>query len=157
MAIRRVHYKTFIISHFLEIMDKSTDDSKHKKKIGALGENMACKFLMKRDFKILDQNYSKKWGEIDIVAKKDKIFHFIEVKTVVSHETNGSILSIMDRYRPEENVHYQKIKRLSRVIQTYLLDKKVPHETEWQIDVMAVFLDLGNKKAQFRFTENIII
>ena len=130
-------------------MDKTTDDPKHKKKIGALGENMACRFLVKHGFRILDRNYSKKWGEIDIVAEKDKIFRFIEVKTVVSYETN--------RYRPEENVHYQKLKRLSRVIQTYLLDKKVSYETEWQIDVLAVFLDLNNKKAKFRFTENIII
>ena len=137
-------------------MDKSNEDSKHKKKIGVLGENMACRFLVKQGFKILDRNYSKKWGEIDIVAEKDKIFRFIEVKTVVSsssladkHET--------DRYRPEENVHYQKLKRLSRVIQTYLLDKKVSYETEWQIDVLAVFLDIENKKAKFRWTENIII
>ena len=130
-------------------MDKTTNDPKHKKKIGALGENMACRFLVKRGFRILDRNYSKKWGEIDIVAEKDKIFRFIEVKSIVSYETN--------RYRPEENVHYQKLKRLSRVIQTYLLDKKVSYETEWQIDVLAVFLDLNNKKAKFRFTENIII
>ena len=130
-------------------MDKPTEDSKHKKKIGALGENMACRFLVKRGFKVLDRNYSKKWGEIDIVAGKDKILRFIEVKTVVSYET--------DRYRPEENVHYQKLKRLSRVIQTYLLDKKVSYETEWQIDVLAVFLDLETKKAKFRWTENIII
>ncbi|OGI74371.1 hypothetical protein A2W50_00405 [Candidatus Nomurabacteria bacterium RIFCSPHIGHO2_02_40_30] len=130
-------------------MDKTTNDPKHKKKIGALGENMACRFLVKRGFRILDRNYSKKWGEIDIVAEKDKIFRFIEVKSIVSYETN--------RYRPEENVHYQKLKRLSRVIQTYLLDKKVSYETEWQIDVLAVFLDLENKKAKFRFTENIII
>jgi putative endonuclease len=130
-------------------MDKSVEDSKHKKKIGALGENMACRFLMKRSFNVLDRNYSKKWGEIDIVAEKDKVLHFIEVKSVVSCAT--------DKYRPEENVHYQKLKRLSRVIQTYLLDKNVSYETEWQIDVIAVFLDLESKKAKFRFTENIII
>ena len=130
-------------------MKNAISDPKHKKKIGALGENMACRFLVKRGFKILDRNYSKKWGEIDIVAEKDKVFRFIEVKSIVSYETNG--------HRPEENVHYQKLKRLSRVIQTYLLDKNVSYETEWQIDVLAVFLDLENKKAKFRFTENIII
>ncbi len=130
-------------------MDKPVDNSKHKKKIGNLGENIACRFLVKRSFKILDRNYSKKWGEIDIVAEKEGILRFIEVKTIVSYET--------DRYRPEENVHYQKLKRLSRVIQTYLLDKKVSYETEWQIDILAIFLDIENKKARFRFTENIII
>ena len=87
---------------------------------------------------------------------KDKVLRFIEVKTVVSSSSSADKYET-DRYRPEENVHYQKLKRLSRVIQTYLLDKKVSYETEWQIDVMAVFLDLESKKARFRFTENIII
>lgn len=137
-------------------MDKPDNDPKHKKKIGALGENMASMFLMKRGFKVLDRNYSKKWGEIDIVAEKERILRFIEVKTVVSYLSANEGDETCN-YQPEENVHYQKLKRLSRVIQTYLLDKKVSYETEWQIDVIAVFLDLKNKKAKFRFTENIII
>ncbi|MBU4223686.1 YraN family protein, partial [Patescibacteria group bacterium] len=38
-----------------------------KQKIGELGENIACKFLMKHGHEILDRNYRKKWGEIDVV------------------------------------------------------------------------------------------
>jgi len=121
----------------------------HNKKIGSFGEKMAGMFLVKHGFDVLDRNYSKKWGEIDIVAKKRKILHFVEVKSVVSHGTMG--------YMPEENVHSWKLKRLARAIQTYLLEKNVPHETEWQIDVIAVFLDAKSKKASFRFTENIIM
>ena len=79
-------------------MNKLTDDSKHKKKIGVLGENMACRFLVKQGFKILDRNYSKKWGEIDIVAKKNKIFRFIEVKTVVSSSSSADKYET-DRYQ----------------------------------------------------------
>ena len=52
-----------------------------KRKIGDLGENLCVKHLVKHGFKILDRNYQKKWGEIDIVAKKSGIIHFIEVKT----------------------------------------------------------------------------
>lgn len=121
----------------------------HNKEIGILGENMACKFLMKHDFNIIDRNYSKKWGEIDIIAQKNKVLHFIEVKSVVSYGTT--------EYIPEENVHMWKIKRLVKAIQTYLIEKGVPHETEWQIDIIAVFLNNKDKKASFRFTENIII
>jgi putative endonuclease len=122
-----------------------------KQKIGQIGENMACKFLEKHGFEILDRNYRKKWGEIDIVAKKDGILRFVEVKAVshnVIHETD---------YRPEENVHPWKMKRLHRAIQTYLLEKKVSDETEWQLDILAVFLDLSARKAKFRFTENVIL
>jgi len=109
-----------------------------KQKIGELGENIACKFLMKHGHEILDRNYRKKWGEIDIVAQK-------EVKTV-SRETE---------HMPEENVHPWKRKRLARAIQTYLLEKE--SETEWQIDIMAVFLDFNSKKPKLRITKNVIL
>jgi putative endonuclease len=125
-----------------------------KQIIGRVGENTACKFLVKHGFEIIERNYWKKWGEIDIIAKKEGILHFIEVKTVscknldnAIHETNGN--------RPEENVHPWKLKRLSRVIQTYLLEKDI--DDEWQFDVIAVFLDLNKKEARIRFLENIIL
>ena len=118
-----------------------------KQKIGQIGESAACKFLMKQGYKILDRNYRKKWGEIDIVSKKAQKIHFIEVKAV-SRETG---------HLPEENVHPWKLKRLGRAIQTYLLEKKVSDETEWQLDVMAVFLDFKTRKARIRTTENVIL
>ena len=122
--------------------------------IGRIGEDVACKFLMKQGFSIVERNYWKKWGEIDIIAQKSNTWHFVEVKTVrrenlvdVSHET--------DEYSPEENVHPQKLKRLHRTIQTYLLEKDI--EDEWQLDVLAVFLDLEKKQARCRMTENVIL
>ncbi len=118
-----------------------------KQKTGEIGENIACKFLMKQGCKILDRNYRKKWGELDIVAQKDKVIHFVEVKTV-SHETE---------YMPEENIHPWKRKRLARAIQTYLLEKNVSDETEWQTDSLAVFLDFKTRRAKIRMTENIIL
>jgi putative endonuclease len=118
-----------------------------KQKIGEIGENIAQRFLVKQGFEIKDRNYRKKWGEIDIVAEKDKILHFIEVKTV-SHITE---------HQPEESVHLWKQKRLARVIRTYLLEKKISEEMEWQIDIIAVLLDFKTRKAKIRMTENIIL
>ena len=122
-----------------------------KQVVGKLGEDLACVFLEKHGYKIIDRNYRKKWGELDIVANKDGVLHFVEVKSVshnVTHETD---------YQPEENVHPWIIKRLYRAIQTYLLEKNVSDETEWQLDILAVFLDLTTRKAKFRFTENVIL
>ncbi len=123
--------------------------------VGRMGEKTACMFLMKRGFDIVEQNYWKKWGEIDIIARNKGKVHFVEVKTVsrenirdVSHET-------LDEYRPEENIHHEKLKRLSRVIQTYLLEKS--YEGEWQFDVVAVFLDIKNREARCRYIENVVI
>ena len=47
---------------------------------GILGEDRACVFLKKQGFDILARNFRSKFGEIDIIALKDEILHFIEVK-----------------------------------------------------------------------------
>ena len=101
--------------------------AKHNE-LGVIGEEIACKFLVKHGFKVILRNYRKKWGEIDIIAEKDEKIHFIEVKSVsclpamfaragenpdVSYEKGG--------YRAEDNLHPQKIKRLSRLIFLYLI------------------------------------
>ena len=41
-----------------------------KQKVGEIGENVACRFFVKQNFTIIERNYWKKWGEIDIIAKK---------------------------------------------------------------------------------------
>ena len=134
-----------------------------KQKTGELGENIAVRFLVKHGFTILDRNYTKKWGEIDIVAEKDNKLYFIEVKSV-NHETLNTFIpksynSSDERYqpRPEDNMHPWKLKRLSRTIQTYLLSKKIAEEKEWQVDLLVVFLDLKSKKAKVKVVKDIIL
>ena len=130
-------------------------------KIGEIGENITIKFLMKQGFEVLDRNYTKKWGEIDIVAQKGSQIHFIEVKSKsvpkyatekqnVNHET-------IDNYQAEDNMHPWKLKRLSRVIQTYLLSKNVHEDIEWQVDLVVVFLDIESKKAKIKVVNDIIL
>ena len=125
-------------------------------KTGEIGENIATKFLMKHDFSILDRNYTKKWGEIDIIAEKANKIYFIEVKSV-ARETLSDVLHETSSYRPEDNMHPWKLKRLSRTIQTYLLSKKIPDEKEWQVDLLVVFLDIKNKKAKIKVVSDIIL
>jgi putative endonuclease len=122
--------------------------------IGKKGEKVAEKFLMKHGFKILDRNYTKKWGEIDLVALKDKKLYFIEVKSVSRENLSGEIF---DKYKPEDNMHQWKMQRMSRTIQTYLLDKKIEENIEWQVDLVVVFLDLKNKKARVKVVNDIIL
>jgi len=103
-------------------------------------------FLMKRGFKIIERNYRKKWGEIDIIVEKDGVLHFVEVKAISN-----------PNFRPEDAVRAWKKKRMSRAIRTYLLDRKIPDETDFRIDIAAVFLDFTHKKARIRILENIIL
>ncbi|MEK9181558.1 MAG: YraN family protein [Patescibacteria group bacterium] len=127
-----------------------------KQKIGEIGETVAVKFLMKHAFSILDRNYTKKWGEIDIVAKKDSKLYFIEVKSVASETLDDVIRETGDGHRPEDNMHPWKLKRLSRIIQTYILAKKLD-DIEWQVDLLVVYLDLKSKKAKVKVVSDIIL
>src|SRR3989338_8039672 len=106
-----------------------------KQKIGQIGEDCACEYLRKEGYKILDRNYNRKWGELDIVAQKGKQVHFIEVKSVSRVISNGQEdLSQVtsDSYRPEDNMHPWKLQRLSRAVQSYLLEKDIGEEVDWQ-------------------------
>lgn len=135
-----------------------------KQKIGRIGENIAVKYLKNKGFSIICLNYRKKYGEIDIIAQKGEILHFIEVKTV-SHENFASFLGDSsnnvsretDHYRPEDNIHPYKLKRLARTIQVYLLEKFTKSEPEWQFDAITVRLDMKTRRAKVKFLENIII
>ena len=126
-------------------------------KIGEIGENLAIKFLMKHGFTILDRNYTKKWGEIDIVAEKESKIHFVEVKSVSRTVLDNVNRETLDQYKPEDNMHPWKLKRLSRTIQTYLLSQNIPEEKEWQMDLFIVFLNLRDKKAKIEVVKDIVL
>ncbi|MEK7558244.1 MAG: YraN family protein [Patescibacteria group bacterium] len=115
---------------------------------GALGEDIASIFLKNKGFAVVERNYRKRWGEIDIICKKEKVIHFVEVKTVVGKISSGIM--------PEENVHREKLKRLFRTIETYCAQNKTG-DGEWQLDVIAIFLDIDSKEARVRMTENIVV
>lgn len=132
----------------------------NSQKIGELGEDIACKFLTKHGYSVLERNYTKKWGEIDIIAEKNDTLYFIEVKSksvsnldFVSHLFDGKA---NETGRPEDNMHPWKLKRLSRTIQTYLIHKRIGN-TSWQFDLLVVYLDIDQRKARVRKVENIIL
>ena len=52
-----------------------------KNKIGIAGEQLVADYLQQKGFTILERNYYKRFGEIDIIAKKDSVLAFVEVKT----------------------------------------------------------------------------
>jgi len=126
-------------------------------KTGEIGENIAERFLVKQGFSVIERNYTKKWGEIDLVAQKDKKLYFIEVKSVARANLTNVTHETLDNYRAEDNMHPWKLKRLSRTIQTYLLEKKTPEDTEWQVDLLVVYLDLEGKKARVKVESDLIL
>ncbi len=135
--------------------NKNEDRRTIKRKIGDRGEDIACRYLENRGFRIITRNYLKPYGEIDIVALKGCEYHFIEVKTVSREIGKGSVIHETG-YRPEDNIHRWKIERLSRVIQAYLLERNLYDEL-WIFDVISIYLDLKSGRAAVHFIENVII
>lgn len=127
-----------------------------KNEIGALGEQIAVNYLQKQGFTILDTNYQKKWGEIDIVARETNIVHFVEVKTV-SYETKAVLSNAVaqETWSPEDNVHFKKIQRMNRTIESWLLENDC--ELDWQIDIAAVRIVPCEKYAAVKYIPNIIL
>lgn len=123
-----------------------------RKRVGKAGEDIACQFLEHKGFKILERNYRKPWGEIDIIAEKAGIVRFVEVKAV-SRESLPDISREMD-YRPEEMVTPSKLKKVARTAALYMENKR--DVREYQIDVVGVIVDLNTRKARCRLIEQAL-
>lgn len=122
-----------------------------KRAVGDVGEKVARTYLEKQGFFVVEQNHLRPWGEIDIVATKDGRLYFFEVKTVTREPGSGG------GFRPEDNMHRNKIRRLQRVIQTFLFQNKRFSDTTWQLDLLCIYLNLTSRKAKVERLENVII
>lgn len=134
--------------HFIH--DNMIFGAKKTGEIGEKGEDLACKFLKKNEFKVLERNYKKKWGEIDIISQKQGSIHFVEVKTVTRRTLDDK-----NDYQPEDNIHPQKLKRLARTMETYLLEKDIDDEVDWQLDAISVYLDKERDVLKIDYMEDI--
>lgn len=130
--------------------------------IGKLGEDLASKWLIDAGYTVIERNYWKKFGEIDIVARlptgqavETNKIHFIEVKSV-SYETKQDLEIAVSRgtWNPEENVHFDKQKRLGRIIETWLFEHT--YTGKWQIDILTVRIVPREKFARFNLLDNVI-
>src|SRR3989338_407443 len=123
-----------------------------RKAVGEIGEDIACQFLERKGFKILERNYRKPWGEIDIIAEKAGVVRFVEVKAV-SRESLLDVSREMD-YRPEEMVTPDKLRKVARTANLYMENKK--DEREFQIDVVGVILSEETRTARCRLIEQAL-
>ncbi len=111
------------------------------RKTGGLGESLAVDFLKKKEFEIVERNFGTRFGEIDIVARKDGVMVFVEVKTKRG-DAFGS---------PEEMVGRIKLMKVRRMAEVYLNGKEVP----CRIDMVAVVLDRDDRVERITHYENL--
>jgi len=119
--------------------------------LGKLGEDIACRYLRNHGHEILEQNHTRKWGEIDIVSRKGTKLFFVEVKSKSVFSLSSKTKEQIEALIPEENVHPIKIDRFMRTIHTYLAEKQ--YEGDFEALVLAVFVDVLEKTSVVRITQ----
>jgi len=113
------------------------------KSFGKLGEQIAAGYLKRRGYKILDANFflraahGPKIAEVDIVARKAGVIVFVEVKTV-KHYPKLFFL-------PQDKVNGQKLWKISKAAELWLMRHKIPLNVKWQIDVITVEVFDGSR------------
>lgn len=116
-----------------------------KQDLGKFGEELACKYLKEKGYKIIEKNYHARSGEIDIIAKFNDILVFIEVKT----RTNLTF------GLPEEAINYYKQQKLIKTVEYYLL-KHHSLDQNYRIDSIAIEIDRQTKRVKIRHEESVI-
>jgi len=113
-----------------------------KSETGKFGEDLACRYLMNKGYKVLERNYRKPWGEIDIIATApDKTLVFVEVKTIVSHNVDKLLIT------PEDQLTGNKLRKLKRTAYLYANNSsdKIDDSVGWRIDLLALTIQETSK------------
>lgn len=114
---------------------------------GKTGEEIAATFLSKHGFSIIEKNFSNRFGEIDLIATKDKWLIFVEVKLKVG-EDFGS---------PEEMINKRKLAQIRRTAEIFLgknykLKKEFPQH---RIDAVCIVLEKGGETKRISHYEMV--
>ncbi|RKZ00771.1 MAG: YraN family protein [Candidatus Hydrothermota bacterium] len=94
---------------------------------GRWGEEIAAKFLENKGLKIIGRNYTKKFGEIDIIAMDGDVLVFVEVKAAVNPQ-----------FHPIEQVTKRKQRILKKMAEIYLAENELLGEVDCRFDVVTV-------------------
>lgn len=121
-----------------------------KSEIGKLGEDLACRYLIKKGYKVLERNYRKPWGELDIiVVDPDKTIVFVEVKTIRGNDVDNLLIS------PENQLTSVKLSKLQKMAVLYVnnLTEQINVDNNWRIDLLA--LTIVGKNCHVKHYRNI--
>ncbi|KKU55515.1 MAG: hypothetical protein UX77_C0010G0006 [Parcubacteria group bacterium GW2011_GWA1_47_11] len=114
--------------------------------LGFFAEHYAAEYLKSKGYEIVGHNYRKPWGEIDVIASKDGVIIFAEVKANKKD---------IPGFEPELRVNRDKQYRMARIARTYLSDKNYSSGQPWQMDVLSVCFDKERGVAKIRHYKNI--
>ena len=135
-GITPIHRKTFVKNFLPQDGDTATDK-------GHRGEVLAAKQMEKMGYEILERNFHALKGEIDIIAKKENVIVFTEVKYRKNEEMGT----------PAEAVNHWKQQHIIRAAKAYIAQKCLMEMGyDFRFDVAEVLTSEG--KTYFRYTED---
>lgn len=109
---------------------------------GKFGEDKACKYLKKNGYKIIERNFRLKFAEIDIIARQENTYVFVEVKT----RKFGSVIPGC------MSVNYRKQQKIMKASCCYLINKKI--KPPMRFDIIEVYTDEKLKKYEIHHIKN---
>lgn len=95
---------------------------------GSVGEEKAFCYLLEKGYRIIDRNFNTRYGELDIVALKERIICFVEVK----YRKNNSAGYAADAVTPS------KMKKICKTAMYYILMHKQYEDFQMRFDVLAI-------------------
>lgn len=114
-----------------------------RKQIGRRGEEIAAAFLCDSGFEIVEKNWRRREGELDIIAKKGSEYRIVEVKTRKSFSAGS----------PEESVTDEKFERLGLLAEMYFQEME-SIDPDYHIDIIAIDVH-SNGKATLRYLPDV--
>ncbi len=112
--------------------------------LGLQAESLVADHLRKQGYRILDRNWRRPWGELDVVARRGDTIHFIEVKASRARR---------EGFDPFLRADARKMHKVKRTAQTWLSANRYGPNTEWQMDIASVIL--GQTGPEIELFENI--
>lgn len=120
----------------------------NKRRKGNIGEAAAVYYLQKKNYRILERNFYTRNGEVDVIAKKNNIIFFIEVKSRFNN--------INFKKEPIQSaVGFKKINRIKLAGEAYVRKNSINFDLDFKIEVITVVF--FKKKAIIRHIKNIDI
>jgi putative endonuclease len=116
-----------------------------KRETGIQGEKLACEFLGKNGYQIIEKNYRCPYGEIDIIARHNEFLVFVEVRTKTSGEFGT----------PEDSITPAKMERLS-TLATYYGIEHDDLPALWRIDVVAIEMNKQGNITRIELIEDAV-
>ena len=129
-----LHMKLVKMFHVKQNISMIRQFTSKTQQLGEIGEDKAVVFLMKHGFKIIERNFHSRNGEIDIIAKKARKYHFFEVKAGKQRSW----------FNPADNLTKDKLWKLFRSVEYYCYTRNIK---QYKIQGIVVLLASSSAEA----------